>query len=144
MVSGIFDEHGIRFEYPLGWAVEVETDGTRTTISLQSPDGPAFALIVLDDQRPGPIGIVKTAQVALTEEYPELESSPVVEQIAGCRAYGYDIEFISLDAANTCAIRCFRTDRRTVFVFNQWSDLEDGDPGHLLRCLRASLQETDS
>ena len=51
---------------------------------------------------------------------------------------------MSLDATNACAIRCYRTPRRTVFVFGQWSDLEGDDPESKIRLLRHSLEETDS
>ena len=55
---------------------------------------------------------------------------------------GKHIEFISLDVPNTCAIRCFRTPRRTVLVFAQWSELEADDPETQIRAVLRSLSET--
>ena len=49
-----FDDFGIRFEYPAAWEVEVTDEGPRTTVTVQSPGGLAFALITLDDTCPAP------------------------------------------------------------------------------------------
>ena len=57
---------------------------------------------------------------------------------------GHDVEFISLDMTNACAIRCFRTPRRTVLVFGQWSDLKDDDAGAAFADVRRTFQETDA
>lgn len=48
MGIAIFDDRGIRFEYPEGWELEVQEDGARTTVSVQAPSGLAFALVALD------------------------------------------------------------------------------------------------
>ncbi|MEJ7636788.1 MAG: hypothetical protein WKF75_02065 [Singulisphaera sp.] len=45
----MFDDHGIRFTYPLGWEVEVIDDGPNMTASVQAPGGLAFAMVTLDD-----------------------------------------------------------------------------------------------
>jgi hypothetical protein len=80
---------------------------------------------------------------AMREEYPGLDASPALETITGHRAVGHDVEFISLDMTNACAIRCFRTDRQTVLVFAQWSDLEDAETTDLIAAIRRSVEETD-
>ena len=51
---GIYDDNGIRFEYPEAWEIDVSEDGPRTAVAVQSPDGPAFALVTVDDSRPEP------------------------------------------------------------------------------------------
>ena len=99
----IFDDHGIRFEYPGDWELDVDTDGTRTTVALQAPGDPAFALIELDKDRPSPAELADTALEALRSEYPGLEVTPASETIDGHRAIGHDIAFLSLDATNACA-----------------------------------------
>ncbi|WP_199756778.1 hypothetical protein [Tautonia sociabilis] len=143
-MTGIYDDHGIRFEYPGDWEVEVDTDGEKTTVSIHSPDGVAFALVALDESCPEPSDVAGQALDAMREEYPNLDSVPVLETIDGHRAVGHDVEFMALDSTNSCSIRCFRTPRRTVIVFGQWSDLEGGDPESQLKSLRDSLEETDS
>lgn len=141
--TSTFDDHGIRFEYPSDWEVEVNDDGPITTVSLQSPGGLAFALVTMDDSRPSPAEIADEALSAMREEYPGLDAVPALETIGGHRAVGHDVEFISLDMTNTCAIRCFRTPRRTILVFGQWSDLEAEESGPLIQSVRLSLEETN-
>jgi hypothetical protein len=139
----IFDDYGVRFEYPGDWELDVADDGTRTTISLQAPDAPAFIMIALDADRPAPAEVADEALEAMRAEYPELEVLPALETIDGHRAIGHDLEFFSLDMTSTCAIRSFRTKRRTILIFAQWSSLDDDAAESQIRALRATLEETD-
>jgi hypothetical protein len=141
---GIYDDHGIRFEYPLTWELEVSEDGPRTTVAVQEPGGLVFAIVTADETRPAPAELADEALAAMREEYPALDAAPALETIAGHRAIGHDIEFISLDMINYCSIRCYRTPQRTVLVFGQWSDVAGEEPEALLGKLRLSLEETDA
>lgn len=141
-----YDDHGIRFEYPMGWELDVTDDGSRTTVAVESPTGLAFAMVTVDVDRPAPAEMADEALAAMREEYPNLDAVPALETIDGHRAIGHDLEFLSLDVPNSCAIRCYRTPRRTVLVFAQWSDLDDEDeePEALILAVRRSLEETDA
>jgi hypothetical protein len=108
-MSGIYDDHGIRFEYPDDWEVEVTDDGPRVTASVQSPGGLAFALVTVDEDRPSPAELADEALAALKDEYPTLDAFPALETIDGHKAVGHDVEFTSLDLNNACVIRSFRT-----------------------------------
>lgn len=141
---GIFDDRNIRFEYPAGWALDVGDDGTRTTVTVQSPDGPAFAVVVADDSRPEPDALADEALAALRAEYPGLDDAPAREPIAGHPGVGHDVEFLSIDATNNCQIRAARTPRRTLFLLAQWSDLEGDDLPSAFTALRSSIEETDA
>lgn len=141
---GIYDDRGIRFEYPDGWELDVSDDGPRMAVTVQSPSGPAFALVTADDTRPAPGDLADEALAALRDEYPGLDAVPARETIDGHDAAGFDIEFFSLDMTNTCAIRAYQSPRRTVFVMTQWSDVEEDDPEAALRAVRRSIEETDS
>ncbi len=143
-MQGVYDDRGIRFEYPADWEMEVTDEGTLTTVSIQSPGGLAFALVTVDDSGPDPAEVADQALMAMREEYPALDAVPAREPLNGFDAVGHDVEFISLDMTNACAIRCFRTPRRTVLVFGQWSDLEDEESIAILRDVRNSLEETDA
>ncbi|MEW4568872.1 hypothetical protein AB1L88_13490 [Tautonia sp. JC769] len=143
-MTGRFDEHGIRFEYPADWNVEVDSDGEKTTVSVHSPNGVAFALVAIDETCPEPSEVAGQALDAMEQEYPDLDAFPVIESIDGHQAVGHEVEFMSLDATNSCSIRCYRTPRRTVLVFGQWSDLEGDGPADQIRSLRSTLGETDS
>ena len=138
-----FDDHGVHFEYPADWEVQVVVDGPRVTASVQSPGGLAFALVTLDQDRPAPDGLADEALDALKGEYPTLGAIPALETFGGHKAVGHDVEFSSLDMNNACAIRSYRTPRRTIFVLAQWSDLEGDEAEEALRALRRSIEETD-
>ena len=144
MANAIFDNHGVRFEYPADWEVDVDANGSRVTASVQSPGGLAFALVTLDEDRPEPAGLADEALAALKGEYPTLDAISALEIIDGNKAVGHDVEFFSLDMNNACAIRSYRTPRRTVFVLAQWSDLEGDEAEDALRALRRSVEETDA
>jgi hypothetical protein len=144
MSTAYFEDHGIRFEYPDDWELEVTDDGPRTTVEVASPGGLAFALVTVDDDRPAASELADEALSALREEYPTLDAFPAMETIGGHKAVGHDVEFISLDLTNSCAIRSFRTPRRTVFVLAQWSDLEEDDAESALLAVRRSIEETDA
>lgn len=144
-MAGIYNENGIRFEYPDDWDVEVTDDGPVTTVALQAPESrsPAFALITMDSSCPAPAEVADEALSAMRDEYPDLDAVPALETIAGHPAAGHDVEFISLDLTNSCVIRCFRTPSRTVLVFGQWSNY-DGDVNEShISGIRQSLAETD-
>src|SRR4051794_15932671 len=124
-MTEVYNDGGIRFEYPGDWELEVTDDGALTTVAVQAHGGLAFALVTVDDSCPAPAQVADQALEALREEYPVLDASPALETIDGHRAVGHDVEFITLDMTNSCTIRTFRTPRRTVLLFGQWSDLAD-------------------
>ncbi|HEV3167309.1 MAG TPA: hypothetical protein VGZ22_25090 [Isosphaeraceae bacterium] len=141
---GIYQDHGIRFEYPFEWELEVSDDGPRTTVTVQAPDGLMFTLVTIDDSRPAPADLADEALAVMREEYPDLDAAPAIESIAGHRAIGHDLEFFSLDVINSSTIRCFRSPSRTVLVFDQWSDLAGEDPEGTVRAVRNSLEELEA
>ncbi len=140
---GIFSEHGIRFDYPPDWDLDVVEDEGRVTVSVQDAGGTAFAMIVLDEDRPLPAEVLEEAAAAMREEYPNLDAQEATETIAGQKALGLDIEFFSLDLLGTCVLRSVRTPARTILVMCQWSDSIDGEHQEaLFRAIRTSLVET--
>jgi hypothetical protein len=142
-MTEVYAERGVRFEYPSDWELEVTDDGPLTTVAVQAPGGLAFALITVDDSCPAPAEVADQALQALREEYPVLDAAPALETIHGHPAVGHDIAFISLDMTNSCSIRCFRTPRRTVLLFGQWSDLVSEESDTILGAVRRSFEETD-
>jgi hypothetical protein len=95
MMTGIFDDLGIRFEYPADWELEVvDSDGERATVLVQSGDGLAFAMITLDSDRPAPAELADEALGAMREEYPNLDARDAIEMLDGQSAVGHDLEFL--------------------------------------------------
>lgn len=141
---GQFDDHGIRFDYPPDWDIDVEQDEARVTISLQDPRGPAFAMIVVDSGKPAPSEMLDEALAAMREEFPNQDARSAAEILDGQEAIGHDIEFFSLDLIGTCELRAVQTKRHTLLVMNQWSENVDGEEhADLFRKLRGSLRATD-
>ncbi|WP_435020817.1 hypothetical protein TA3x_002038 [Tundrisphaera sp. TA3] len=139
-----YEDRGIRFAYPADWQTEVAEDGPRTTITVQSPGGLAFALVTIDETGAEPEELIAEAMDALREEYPTLDESPAADTLAGHRAIGRDIEFISLDLTNACLIRGVRTPRRTLFLLGQWAEIDaEEDPEAIIDDLFRSIEETD-
>ena len=143
MTTEVYEDHGVRFEYPSDWTVEVTDEGPVNTVDLQHPEGVAFALVRTDEMRPDPAELADLALEAMREEYPELDAAPVMETLNERCATGHDVEFFSLDIANGASIRCFRTPRRTVLIFGQWSDLGGEDLSELIRGVFRSLEELE-
>lgn len=143
-MMGVYQDHGVRFEFPSDWAVEEEDDGSVLTVAVHAPDGIAFALIRLDETRPAPAEVADEALDAMREEYPGLDAAPALETIDGHKAVGHDVEFFSFDMTNACAIRCFRTPRRTVLIFGQWSGLDEIEAEDSIKALRSSLAELNA
>jgi hypothetical protein len=139
----VYEDHGVHFAYPSSWSLEVSDEGPVTTVDLQHPSGTAFVLVRTDESRPDPADLADQALEAMREEYPDLDAFPAMETLDQHRAIGHDVEFFALDITNTASIRSFRSPRRTVLVFGQWSDLGDDDLGEVVRGVFRSLEELD-
>ena len=143
MTSEVYEDHGVHFEYPADWQLEVSEDGPVTTIEVQAPSGLAFAWIRTDASCPDPAGVADEVLEALRQEYPDLDAEPALEPLHEHVAAGYDVEFFSLDVTNGATIRCFRTPMRTLLVFGQWSDLGEEELPDLIRSLFRSVEEIE-
>jgi hypothetical protein len=139
----VYEDHGVRFEYPSDWTVEVTDEDEVTTVDLQHPEGVAFVLVRTDESCSDPEETADLALEAMREEYPELDASPVMETLGEHIVTGHDVEFFSLDVANAATIRSFRTPRRTVLVFGQWSDLGGKGVPELVRGMFRSVEELE-
>jgi hypothetical protein len=142
-MAQVYENHGVRFEYPEDWELEETDHGEVATVAVSVPDGLGFAVITTDVTCPDPESASQEALEALREEYPGLDSKPVMEAINGQATTGHDIEFFALDMANSASIRCFRTPRRTVLVFGQWSDVGPERTADQIRHIFRSVEETE-
>ncbi len=138
---GVYEDHGIRFEYPREWIVEEDDEGPVTTVALHAPEGMAFALVRLDESCPAPADVADEALEAMREEYPNMDAGPVLETIDGHKAIGHDVAFFSFDMTNSCSIRCYQTTRHTVLLFGQWSELDADETQLALKALQRSVAD---
>jgi hypothetical protein len=143
VTAEVYEDHGVHFEYPSSWSLEVTEEGPVTTVDLQHPGGIAFVLVRTDEERPDPADLADQALEAMREEYPDLDAFPAMETLDEYRAIGHDVEFFSLDITNSARIRSFRSARHTVLVFGQWSDLGEDDLGELVGDVFRSLEELE-
>jgi hypothetical protein len=143
METACFHDHGVRFEYPADWEIEVTDDGPVTAVEAQHPNGIAFLLVRIDESCPDPALVADSALEAMREEYPELDAMPVEETLNERPVTGHDVEFLSIDTCNAACIRCFQTPTRTVLAFGQWADLGEEDLSELVGGILRSLEETD-
>src|SRR3954462_11060351 len=67
-MTEIYDEPGIRFEYPGDWELEGTDDGPLTTVAVQAPGGLALAPVTVDDPCRAPAEVADQALEALREE----------------------------------------------------------------------------
>jgi hypothetical protein len=143
VATEVYEDHGVRFEYPSDWVVEVTDEDDVTTVDLQHPEGVAFVLVRTDETCSDPEETADLALEAMREEYPELDDTPVMETLGEHVVTGHDVEFFALDVPNAACIRCFRTPRRTVLCFGQWSDLGGDALPDVVRGVFRSLEERE-
>jgi hypothetical protein len=141
--TSIYEDHGVRFEYPSDWEVEVTDEGLEATVAVQEPGGLAFVLVTTDESCPDPADVSEAALEAMREEYPDLDTFPVLETLGANSVTGHDVEFFALDIANAASIRSFSTSRRTVLFFGQWTELGDNNLADVIRYMFSSLEETE-
>jgi len=138
----LFEQDGIRFQYPENWQLEREDSENGWTVSLQSPDT-AFLVLTLDAGIPEIDQVAEAALEAMREVYPELEADDCVDSVGGQPAVGHDIRFFSLDLTNTCWTRSFYAPSGTMLLMCQVNDLESEMNERVLRAICASMQIED-
>ncbi len=143
MPSGVYEDHGVRFDYPPEWTVEVTGDGPLTNINLEHPAGIAFLIVTTDVSCPDPGEVADTILETLREEYSELEDDPFEEVVNERLVSGYDVQFFTLDLSNTARIRCFRTLNRTILIYGQWADLVETEVSDLAESVIRSVEDSE-
>jgi hypothetical protein len=141
-MSAMFDDDGIRFQYPDNWRLEREESEDGWTVTVQSPET-AFLLLSVNAELPSSEDMLAATLAALQAEYKDIEYEDCVDSIAGQPAVGHDIRFISLDLTNTCWTRSFYSAAGTVLVLCQCTDLESEINEPVLRAICASLEVED-
>ena len=138
-MPAVFDKLGIRFQYPENWKLEAAKSAAEArTVTVFSPDG-GFWTVVQHDRQEDPHQLASTALAAMRQEYAELESETVREQIEGVNLVGYDLSFYCLDLLNTTWIRAGRTSRKTYLVLCQAEDREFEKFCEVFRAMTVSL-----
>lgn len=133
-----YEDHGVRFCYPLGWELQEQPLEGGVTISVNSP-GTSFWSVSLDFNGPDPQQMLQAAVRAFREEYTELDAYPVEAEICHRRTAGRDLEFVCLDMLNSAGLRSFRTGEFTVLILFQGTDDELEQTRDVLEAITSSL-----
>jgi hypothetical protein len=142
MMIRTFNRSGITFQYPSNWTLEepeAPDPDAGWALSIQSPDT-AFLLVSLNPDAITPGDLAEQTLDALKAEYKDLEAEPIVEQVAGQAAVGYDVDFMTLDTAINCRTRCLETIAGPLLLMTQSSDLDRAECEPVLQAIVASLR----
>lgn len=141
-MPAVFDKLGIRFLYPDNWTLdEDDALGGNQAVSVHSPGG-AFWSITLSPESANPAELAAAALRTLQAEYPDSESEPVSDEIAGRTVAGYDVNFFYLDFTNTAVIRAFRTGSASCLLLCQAEDREFESLAAVFRAITTSLLQS--
>ena len=116
---GQFNKFGIRFAYPEDWAIVDEEDSQwPRRVSVQSPNSGYWELQVYPpDFRPADLS--DQTLEAFREEYDDLDSERVHEEIMDHPTMGYDLDFFCMDLLVTCQVRSFTLGGQTLLLICQ-------------------------
>ena len=137
-----FVRGGIRIQYPVNWSVETDEDGPAWSANIVSKDT-AFVLASLRPDVDHPAELADEALDVLKAEYKDLDADPVVENIAGQPAVGYDIDFLAVDTSVVSFIRALNTPDGPLLLLAQVSEYDREANEPLLRAILASVQIED-
>lgn len=123
-MSGLFEEKGVRFQYPENWELEkADDDESQVQVTVNSPDTAFWSLSMYPGQR-DVASLAEEVLTAMQAEYPQLENDPYREQIGTTPVIGYDLNFYYLDLTNTAIVRVFHHGESTCLVLAQAEDHE--------------------
>jgi hypothetical protein len=138
-MPAVFDKLGVRFQYPENWTLETDaTTADRQTISVYSPGG-AFWTVMCYPPDTDPLELARTALVAMQNEYEELDSEVVQEEMGDVVLVGFDLNFYCLDLTNTARIRVGSNETVTHLVICQAEDREFEQVSDVFQAMTASL-----
>jgi len=114
-----YEQPGIRFAYPENWSVVDERlDQWPRGVSVQSPNGAYWDLKVF----PSDIALNQLSAEAfgaMQQEYADIESEAVAEELFDVPAVGYNLDFFCLDLLITSRIRSLYAGGHTLLLIYQ-------------------------
>ena len=141
-MPAVFDQLGIRFEYPDNWSVDQEAldpttaDGEQVVVS--SPET-AFWQLSKHPAEAELESLFDEALSALRTVYQEMEVEPVQDTLEDRDIAGFDVNFYCLDFTNTTWLRGFKTPENTYILLCQAEDRELERVGPVFRAMLASV-----
>jgi hypothetical protein len=118
-MQGKYSKFGVTFLYPEDWSiVDEETNQWPRRVSVQSPNSGFWELQAYPPQYQ-PDDLARRTLEAFREEYEDVESEPVSEEIMDHAATGFDLDFFCLDLLVTCQVRSFILAGQTLLLIYQ-------------------------
>ena len=141
-MPALFDQLGIRFEYPDNWTVDEEAldpataDGQQVIVT-----SPNTAFWQLSKHPAGAEleGLFDEALSALRTIYQEMEVEPASTLLEDREIAGFDVNFYCLDFTNTSWLRGFQTPEATYVLLCQAEDRELKQVGPVFLAMLASV-----
>jgi len=137
-MPAVFEQLGIRFEYPENWEIEEMSEGEVEQVVVSSPNTAFWHLSKYPaetDLEP----LFDEAMAALRSEHKGMETEPVNDEVDGRALTGFDVNFICLDLTNTCWLRGFQTEEATFLLICQAEDGEFAGVGPVFQAMLASV-----
>lgn len=122
MIAVHFQRFGLAFDYPEGWAVDVEETGdTGAAVTVSAPGG-AFWSVSSHAADAPPAELADAVLRQMRAEYRDLDAEAAGDEVGGRALPGYDLNFYCLDLTNTAQIRTLATPAAVYVVFCQAED----------------------
>ncbi len=134
-----FEQFGLAFDYPDSWSIDTsDSAGGHAAVTVYSPEGAFWSVSA---HAPGGEASTLSAAVVgeMRDEYRDLDAESAVEQVAGRRLAGYDINFLCLDLTNTAAVRTLETPDAIYLFLCQAEDREWERISHVFAAMTASF-----
>ncbi|MCH2114160.1 MAG: hypothetical protein MK171_04530 [Pirellulales bacterium] len=163
-MPGVFEDYGLRFQYPDNWSVEhaaaprdahdllqvehrlakhtsepnQDSCGQTMQVSVASPDTGFWQL----SQYPAGVELeplFDEALAALRREYESMEVEPCSDALEGFHLSGYNVQFFCMDLTSTCWLRGLAASEATYLLLCQAEDREFEGVGPVFRAMLASV-----
>jgi hypothetical protein len=135
-----FERDRISIRYPDDWTAEAaedpESGGWAVTVS--SPET-AFFMMSLQPDANDSGDLSDQTLAAMKGEYKEFDAEEVMETICGLPAIGFNADFLTVDTAILCRVRCLNTFAGPLLLLSQVSEYDRDRNDPELRAIVASL-----
>jgi len=135
-----YEKLGVQFLYPENWQIrDEEPVSWPRSVSVQSPGGGFWSLMVYRGSDKSPADLTKEALSTMQQEYDGLESMEICEEFRSVKTSGYDMSFYCLDLVVTARALGACLGDQTLLVIWQAEDREFQQLEQVFRAITTSL-----
>jgi hypothetical protein len=135
-----FERDRISIRYPNDWTAETAEDPESGgwTVTVSSPET-AFFMMSLQPEANDSGDLSDQTLATMKSEYAEFDAEEVMETICGLPAIGFNADFLTVDTAIVCQVRCLNTFAGPLLLLSQVSEFDRDQNDPELRAIVASL-----